>query len=439
MNIKNKAIGIKLFDLSSLQMRTFHMTWFAFFLCFFGWFGIAPLMGVIRDELLLSKAQIGNIIIASVAMTIVARLVIGNLCDRIGPRRVYTWLLILGSLPVMGIGLAHSYTSFLLFRLAIGVIGASFVVTQHHTSMMFAPNCVGTANATTGGWGNLGGGVTQIVMPLFFAVLVGLGYSSAISWRLVMIIPGVLMIVTGIAYYLITKDTADGDFKDLRKNNDLEDPKTKKESLKDVCRDHKVWALCVIYGACFGIELTMNNIAALYFMDNFGLTLKTAGLIAGLFGLMNLFTRTLGGFLGDKAGMKWGLKGRVSLLGMVLFLEGSALVLFSNMRILPLAMITLVIFALCVQVTSGVTFSIVPFINKKSLGTVSGIVGSGGNMGAVLAGFLFKIDSISWSQALLILGVIVCMTAGVTVFIRFSKTEEHVARLELESRLKLGR
>ena len=90
----------------------------------------------------------------------------------------------------MGIGLAHSYESFLLFRLGIGVIGASFVITQYHTSVMFAPNCVGTANATSAGWGNLGGGVTQMVMPLVFAAFVGLGYTEVISWRLSMVVAG---------------------------------------------------------------------------------------------------------------------------------------------------------------------------------------------------------------------------------------------------------
>ena len=121
-----KATRINLFSLATPQMRTFHLTWFAFFLCFFGWFGIAPLMAVVRDDLLLSKAQIGNTIIASVAITIIARLIFGWLCDRIGPRLAYSWLLAVGSIPVMCIGFANSYETFLLFRLAIGVIGASF-------------------------------------------------------------------------------------------------------------------------------------------------------------------------------------------------------------------------------------------------------------------------------------------------------------------------
>src|SRR3546814_7337099 len=61
----------------------------------------------------------------------------------------------------MGIALVHSYTAFLSLRLMIGVIGASFVITQYHTSVMFAPNVVGTANAATAGWGNAGGGVAD--------------------------------------------------------------------------------------------------------------------------------------------------------------------------------------------------------------------------------------------------------------------------------------
>src|SRR6516164_3826332 len=154
MNIKHKAVEIRLSDFTSAPMRAFHMSWVAFFLCFFGWFGVAPLMPVIREELHLTKEQVGNSAIAAVAITILARLLIGWLCDRIGPRKTYTALLILGSIPVMAVGFAHDYTTFLTFRLAIGAIGASFVITQYHTSVMFAPNVVGTANAAAAGWGN---------------------------------------------------------------------------------------------------------------------------------------------------------------------------------------------------------------------------------------------------------------------------------------------
>ncbi len=87
MDVKNKATRIDLFSLRTPQMRAFHMSWFAFFLCFFAWFGIAPLMAIVREELELTKAQIGNTIIASVAITILARFVIGWLCDHVGRAR----------------------------------------------------------------------------------------------------------------------------------------------------------------------------------------------------------------------------------------------------------------------------------------------------------------------------------------------------------------
>ena len=199
-----KATRISLFSLAKPQMRTFHMTWFAFFLAFFGWFGIAPLMALVRDDLGLTKSQIGNTIIASVAITIVARLIIGWLCDRVGPRLAYSALLAIGSIPVMCIGLAQSYESFLLFRLAIGIIGASFVITQYHTSVMFAPNVVGTANATTAGCGNLGGGVTQMVMPLVLLAAIMLGVNEAAGWRVAMVVPGVALRIVGVAYYFFT-------------------------------------------------------------------------------------------------------------------------------------------------------------------------------------------------------------------------------------------
>jgi NNP family nitrate/nitrite transporter-like MFS transporter len=443
MESSAKATRIALFNFSTPQMRAFHMTWFAFFLCFFAWFGIAPLMSVVREELHLTKEQIGWCVIGSVAITILARLLVGWLCDRYGPRLTYTCLLLLCSIPVMGIGLSHDFTTFLLFRVLIGAIGASFVITQYHTSLMFAPNCVGTANATTAGWGNLGGGVTQVAMPLLFAMFVTtLGFSQAIGWRLSMFVAGVVCALAGVAYFFLTQDTPEGNFRELRAAGKLS-RKSAQGTFLEACRDHRVWALFVVYGACFGIELTINNIAVLYFVDYFDAfkqmdsvqALKTAGLIASLFGLMNIFARTLGGVFGDRFGQVWGLSGRVKWLFITLFCEGLALMLFAQTKTLLFAIPTLILFSLFVQMSEGATFAVVPFVNRRALGSVAGIVGAGGNVGAVLGGFLFKNPDLNWSTGLFILGAAVTVSSFAAFAVTFSAETESEVRARTDAAL----
>lgn len=427
MELQNKATALwsNFFNVKMVQIRTFHMTWFAFFACFFAWFGIAPMMIIVREELDLTKSQVGWTIIASVAVTVFARFFIGWLCDRIGPRLAYTWLLVLGSLPVAGIGLADDFASFLVFRLMIGVIGASFVITQYHTSVMFAPNVVGTANATSAGWGNLGGGVTQMAMPLIFTgFVVGFNFTDAAAWRASMVLVGIVTFCIGIAYYFLTQDAPDGNFKELREQGKLEKKDKVTRSYFQAMKDYRVWLMFIIYGASFGIELTVNNVAALYFFDYFdGITLVTAGLIAALFGLMNIFARTLGGIFGDNFASLWGLRGRTTWLFIALLGEGLALMLFSQMPILILAIPTLVLFSLFTQMSEGATYSVVPFVNKKALGAVAGVVGAGGNAGAVAAGFLFK-GELPWDQVFLIIGMIVTGVSFLALFIRFSPEKE---------------
>ena len=418
MNIRNKATRLHLADFSTPPMRAFHMAWLAFFLCFFSWFGVAPLMPVIRQELHLTKAQTGNSIIASVALAVVGRLLIGWLCDRFGPRKTHAALLMAGAVPVICIGLSHDYITFLVFRLAIGIIGASFVVTQFHTSVMFAPNVVGSANAAAAGWGNLGGGVTQMVMPLLFSAFLSLGAGAWWGWRLAMFVPGAAMFLCGIAYYFLTQDTPDGAW---------ERPQpARRGSLNEVVSDPRVWALFALYACSFGMELTIDNIAALYFADSFHLALTTAGFVAASFGMMNLFARALGGIVSDRCNLRWGLRGRVNLLGATILAEGLGLVIFSRMRVLPLAIAGMMLAGLFVKMSNGAAYAIVPFINQKRLGAVAGIVGAGGNVGAVLAGFLFKSAALSWPQALLILGCIVAGCSSLVMVVRFSEEEQQL-------------
>jgi NNP family nitrate/nitrite transporter-like MFS transporter len=405
---------LNIFSAKGIQMRTFHITWVTFFFCFFGWFGVAPLMPLIRDQLHLSKGQIGNIIIASVSATIIARLVIGKLCDTLGPRLSYTILLAVGAIPVMCIGLSNSYESFLLFRFVIGIIGASFVITQFHTSMMFAPNVVGTANAVTGGWGNLGGGVTNLFMPLIAAGFAGLGFvNAADSWRLAMVVPGVVLLMMAFIYYHYTKDTPAGNLKDLEQ---LHVKTTKKGSFVTALKDYRTWVLAVAYAACFGIEITVDNVAATFFTDQFGASMIMAGAMASIFGGMNIFARALGGYVSDKVGKSYGLRGKGLLLGALLALEGLGISLFAQSHTLGMAIAAMLFFALFLKMANGGTYGIVPFINKDSIGTVSGIVGAGGNIGAMLVGFLFKSEHLTYADAFHYIGIGVAII-GLIVFI----------------------
>lgn len=420
-----KAEKINLFSANTIQMRVFHITWLTFFLCFFGWFGIAPLMPVVRDELHLTKGQIGNIMISSVAITIFARLLIGWLCDKIGPRLCYTIVLAIGSLPVMLIGLSHSYESFLLFRLAIGVIGASFVITQYHTSVMFAPKIVGTANATVAGWGNLGGGVTQMVMPLIFAGFIGLGYTQSESWRIAMVIPGFALLIMAFVYYKYTKDCPQGNVLELRKT----DPEFRAKaadvegSFKLALKDYRVWILFLAYGCSFGMEITMDNVAALYFVDNFKLDLQTAGIFAGLFACMNLFARALGGIVSDKLSGIYGMRGRTTVLALCILLEGFGIMLFTQMQTLSWAVVAMIGFALFIKMANGATYSIVPFVNTKALGSVAGIVGAGGNLGAVFFAYLLKNENASYQESLYLIGTVIAIISLSCLFLNFEKKQ----------------
>ncbi|ENW05146.1 MFS transporter [Acinetobacter beijerinckii] len=426
-----KATSIKLFNFSEPTMRAFHMSWLAFFVCFFAWFACAPLMPIIAGEFHLSKDQIANINIAAVAITILVRLIVGPLCDKYGPRKTYTALLIIGSIPVFGVASANSYESFLFFRLLIGAIGASFVITQYHTSIMFAPNVVGTANAASAGWGNAGGGATQALMPLLLGALVMFGVEQTMGWRIALIVPGVMMVIVGFLYWKLTQDCPQGDFRELREQGVVvgSDKKGGLAILMHAARNYRVWILFFSYAACFGIEIFIHNIIAMYYVEHFSFGLKEAGLAAGIFGLLALFARALGGILSDKVALKKGLDGRTKVLFALILGEGLFLMLFSQMNSAVSAILVMTVFALFTHMACGATYALVPFIDREALGGVAGIIGAGGNVGAVAAGFLLK-GMLDIQTCLMVLGGLVVIVASSVMLIRFS-----VEHKEKEQRL----
>ncbi|TWG88426.1 NNP family nitrate/nitrite transporter-like MFS transporter [Cupriavidus gilardii J11] len=424
---EGRATRIALFSFRTPQMRAFHLTWMAFFVCFFGWFACAPLMPMLRGEFGLTPDQVANINIAAVAVTILVRLIIGPLCDRYGPRKAYTGLLTLGAIPVLGVALAQNYETFLFFRLLIGAIGASFVITQYHTSVMFAPNVVGTANAASAGWGNAGGGAAQALMPLVLAGVLMLGVSETLGWRVALMVPGVAMLVMAVAYWRYTQDCPQGNYAELRAQGVAIEGGKKGgwASFVAASRNYRVWLLFVTYGACFGIEIFIHNVAATYYVDRFGLSLKAAGLAAASFGLLALFARALGGWLSDKVALRRGLDARSMLLFALILGEGLGLLWFSQASSVTLAVVAMLAFGLFTHMACGATYALVPFIDRKALGGVSGIIGAGGNAGAVAAGFLMK-GLGNLQQTLMVLGVLATLSALCAIAVRFSA--EHKAR-----------
>ena len=426
-----KATRIDLFSLATPQMRAFHLTWVAFFVCFFAWFATAPLMPVIGADLGLSKDQVYSIGIAGVFVTVLARFVIGPLCDRYGPRVTYTLLLALGAIPVIGIAFAWDFQSFLIFRLLIGIIGASFVVTQFHTSVMFAPNVVGTANATVGGWGNAGGGVTQSVMPLVLAGLGAWGLSKGLSWRAAQILPAVLMLITAVLYWRYTQDTPEGNFADLRRRGVSTDVGKKGglETMKVAGKNYRVWVLAACYGASFGVELFVHSIAATYYFNQYHLSIEDAGLAVGAFGLLALFARALGGLTSDRVARARGLDGRTWLLAALLIGEGLFLLAFAQAGTVMMAVSMMLVFGLFTHMACGALYALVPFIDRKVLGGVCGIIGAGGNVGGVAAGLLLR-GTGAPQFCFMVLGIAAITCAVGTLLIRFSlqhKQEEQAA------------
>jgi NNP family nitrate/nitrite transporter-like MFS transporter len=419
---------------------------------------------VVKD-LGLTPDQKWNSIILAVTGTVFARLLIGKLCDKYGPRLCYTYLLILGAIPVILIGFVQTPMQFLICRLFIGFIGASFVITQFHTSIMFAPNIVGTANATSAGWGNLGGGANRLGMPLIAAAVVSFGVADEIAWRYSMVIAGIIAMLMGVIYYFFTQDTPEGNFKALKEAGKMPKLKKDEESFMSVLKDYRVWILFIVYAASFGMELTVYGTMDDYLQNTFGLTRSTAGNLVLSFALMNIFARTLGGFFGDRFGRLKGLRGRVLFLTFILALEGAMLSIFSLTTSFALGIIFLIAFSLTVQMAEGATFSVVPFINKKAIGSISGIVGAGGNVGAFLAALLLKSKSAlaetnalaananlgeeamkaaqaaaassAVSSGYFIIGGFVVISALITLAIKFSTADEKAVQAELKGELSV--
>jgi NNP family nitrate/nitrite transporter-like MFS transporter len=443
-----KANAINLFGFGRPHMRAFHFSWISFLTAFTGWFAIAPLMPTIKKDLKLTVAQVNDSNLTSISSTIIFRLIIGPLCDRFGPKRIMAALLAVSAIPIGLCGLVTSATGFITVRFFIGVIGATFVPCQFWTTQMFSSNVVGSANALVGGWGNMGAGVTYVLMPNVFAAI-STRLSDSVSWRVAMVVPASLCLIVGLMCLLFSDDCPQGnwsrrgqfdhkanDEKDIEvhdANKVAKDTESIAESVNNVQATSRpplrvfLAALCNInviilmfmYACSFGIELAVDNVIGYFFADHFGLSQQKAGMVGAVFGLMNLFSRATGGFLSDYAYNKIGIKGRLLTHFIMIFLNGVFLVAFRFvLNDLTNSIVILVFFSYFTQACCGSVFGIVPFVDPATVGAISGLVGAGGNIGGLIFTSVFKAYAHDTPYAFMVLGLSVMGVSLLTFFIK---------------------
>ncbi|GKY96210.1 hypothetical protein MPSEU_000580900 [Mayamaea pseudoterrestris] len=413
----DKAVAFKVCSSTRPHMRVFHCAWWSHFNSFFLWFSITPLLVEIRDSLNLTKEQVWTSSILGVSGSTIMRFMLGPLSDKYGARTLMSLILISAAIPTACTGLIQSANGLYILRLFIGIAGGSFVTCQYWLSMMFAKQIVGTVNGIGAGWGNTGGGASQLIIgtalfPLFQDVF--FNGNSNLAWRTVCIVPAVIAIMTGITVYFISDDAPKGNYRELQRRGCMPEISAS-ASFRSGAINFNSWILFFQYACCLGVELTMYNAAALYFADEFGQSTGKAAAIASTFGWMNIFSRGSGGYASDWANKKMGMRGRLIVQTTFLALEGAILLVFANAKSLAGSIVAMTVFCLFAQAASGSSFGIVPYINPQNTGSVSGIVGAGGNVCAIGFGLGFR--QLSYKQAFTLMGSLVLVSSLLSAFV----------------------
>ncbi|KAF9600888.1 hypothetical protein IFM89_013795 [Coptis chinensis] len=384
-----KATKIRLFSFAAPHMRAFHLAWISLFSSFFSQFAIPSLIPIIRSDLKLTSTDIGHAGIASFVGSILSRLAMGPVCDLLGPRRASATLSLLTAPFVFAMYLVSSANQFILLRFLIGLSLANFVANQFWMSSMFSSNVIGLANGYAAGWATVGSGATQLLMPLIYSLITSFGVTSFRAWRLAFIVPGMFQVITALLVLAYGDDTPDGG--NYRKiQGSINKPKDNNlfSVLFHGLKNYRGWILGLTYGYCFGVELTVDTIIAQYFYDRFNLSIQIAGAIATSFSLGNIVSRPFGGVISDTMAQKFGMRGRLWSLWIVQSVAGLLCSILGRVNSLYGSVAVMVCFSFFVQAASGLTFGVVPFVSRRSLGVIAGMTASGGTVGAVVTQLL---------------------------------------------------
>lgn len=432
----------ELVDFKQERIRALHYTWIAFFVSFFTWFNLAPIATtMVKNLSWLTPEDLKVLLICNVALTIPARVIIGALLDRVGPRIVFSGLLVVMSIPCFVFAMGDSFLVLVISRLVLSSIGAGFVVGVRMVSEWFPPKDIGFAEGFYAGWGNFGSAAAAMILPSVALNLFG----GVNGWRYAIALTGFLCLAYGVFYYLKVTDTPEGKiFLGSRKTEPIEVssyldmislmlwtfplygalalltwklqgsgfldsvvfyvilgvlgglyirdlvriakhnvPLLKNDLIPedDAYAFSSVTALNTTYFANFGAELAVISMLPAFFESTFSISPAMAGLVASSFALVNLIARPLGGFLSDAFSSRRKV--------MLIFLFGIFCGFFAMSRIesswpLPIAIAVTIACSVFVQGAEGATFAIIPLVKKRMTGKVAGMVGAYGNVGAVV-------------------------------------------------------
>ncbi|MFW3615227.1 MFS transporter [Billgrantia antri] len=430
-----------LFKFRTPEIRALHLTWIAFFITFYVWFNMAPLASsMLKSVDWLTPEDIKLFAICNVALTIPARIIVGMALDRFGPRRVFSVLMVLMSIPALVFAFGDSMTQLLVARLVLSSVGASFVVGIHMTALWFKPKHIGFAEGFYAGWGNFGSAAAAMTLPTIALTW----YGGADGWRWAIAQSAIVMAAYGVYYWFAITDGPDAKaHRKARKAMAMEVSSWadmiklilwtiplvgvlgilvwRIQNLgylsstgaaiaylviaavvlyqivqilrvnvpilkKGVPEDDKysfnsVAALNSTYFANFGAELAVVSMLPMFFEQTWGLTAAAAGLIASSFAFVNLVARPMGGLVSDRLGNR-----RFVMLS-YMFGIGIGFVLMGLLNAkwpLIIAIAITIFTSFFVQGAEGATFGIIPSIKRRITGQISGMAGAYGNVGAVV-------------------------------------------------------
>lgn len=428
---------LNLFSFSG-NIRVLHLTWFAFFISFMLWFAHAPLMVAIRESMNLTDQEVKILLILNVALTIPARIIVGMLVDKYGPKQLFSLILILGGLISIGFAFTQTYQQLAWVRFLSGFVGAGFVVGIRMISEWFPAKQTGIAQGIYGGWGNFGSAGAALILPSV-AVYFGADY----GWRYAIAITGGIAIIYGCIYYFSVSNTPKGSTyfspkkmgaMEVTSKNDLflyifmnvpmyfalsvltwklsakmhwfdsrvayaiyaalavlyivqvwkiihvnksifhtEIPEMHRYAFKQVA------ILDIAYSLTFGAELAVVSMLPLYYVDTFNVEPIMAGVLAGIYPVINLFARPAGGWISDKIGRKITLGIASAGSAVSFFILGNV----TSDWALWLVVAATILGGIFSKGGSGAVYAMVPLIQRRMTGQFAGMVGAFGNVGGL--------------------------------------------------------